>query len=392
MKDLSTLARRPVEDVLKDLRATSQGVSTEAGLRLVQEAASFGLGLRDFLTIAIDPLQGASAPIHGANKMNGYEAALSYLNLPARNDFEAGVMLQAASDSFQTFPGTRALFPEVVDDMLRWKNRPDQIESLAPLISQSRTISGNEMIGFVVEDDSTERGTFTVPELANIPVRTIRTSQTAVAMYKHGSAYRTSYEFNRRAKLDLLTPYAARIARELEVSKVKMATAILLNGDGTNPAATVEAITTHGGTASSLQTNYKALAKFLMKMAKDGVPADVVVGNYDTFVELMFMFSQTLPSGVSTAEKLASVGGPVVNMQLPILNNSLTFALSSAVPAGQLLAYNRGETLEELVEAGSSIAESETAIKNQSVTYVRSEVSGFRLAFGDTRRVLNFNA
>ena len=392
MKDLSQLARRPVEDVLKDLRSTSAGTSVEAGMNLTREAKEFGLTLRDFLMFAIDPNKGESGNIHIANKMNGYEAALNHLQLPTRDDLSGGVMLQAASDSFQTFPGTRAMFPEVIDDMLRWQNRQDGLETLEPLISQSRIITGNEMISTVVLDDSADRGTFTVPELSNIPVRTVRMSESAVKMYKHGSAIRTSYEFNRRARLDVLTPFALRIAREQKVSKVKAATAILINGDGVNAAAPVEAITTHGGTINNLSANYKALAKFLMKMAKDGVAADTIVGNYDTFVELMFIFAQTLSSNVSLAEKMAEAGGPVVNTSLPILNQSLKFALSSAVPAGRLVAFNRGETLEELVESGSSIAENQTAILNQSITYVRSEVTGFRLTFGDTRRVLDFTA
>lgn len=392
MQDLSKLKRRPVEEVVKDLRADSQGVSTEAGLRLVREAKDYGLGLRDFLTAAVDPRAGEHAQLNMTAGYDGYEAALAHLNLPTRNDFAAGAILQMSSDSFNTFPGTRAMFPEVIDDMLRWKNRQEQMETLAPLISQSRTISGNEMISTVVLDDSLERGTFTVPELANIPVRTIRTSENAVKMYKHGSAYRTSYEFNRRASLDVLTPYAARVARELEIAKVSAATNVLINGDGVNPAATVQAITAFGGTINNLQANYKAVAKFLMQMAKDGVPADTIVGNYDMFVELMFMFSQTLSSGTSTVEKLTAVGAPVVNLQLPILNNAVKFALGSNVPAGRLIAFSRMETLEELVESGSIIAESENAIKNQSVTHVRTETSGFRLAFGDTRRVLDTTA
>lgn len=389
MKNLTQLARRPVEDVLKDVRSPSATTSAEAGMNLTREAKEYGLSLRDFLTFAINPAMGENGNLYAANKMSGYEAALNFLQLPTRDDLAGGVMLQAASDSFQTFPGSRAMFPEVIDDMLRWNNRQEGLESLAPLISQSRSISGNEMISTVVLDDSAERGSFTVPELSNIPVRTIRLSETGVKMYKHGSAIRTSYEFNRRAKLDVLTPYAARIAREKEISKVKAATALLINGDGVNPAATVETITSHGGTASNLAANYKALAKFLMKMAKDGIPADTIVGNYDMFVELMFMFSQTLSSNVSLAEKMQEAGGPVVNTALPILNQSLKFALSSAVPANMLVAFNRGETMEELVESGSSIAESQTAILNQAITYVRSEVSGFRLTYGDTRRILN---
>lgn len=394
MKDLIDLKRRPVEEVIAGLRDDSRGTSVEAGNKLVAQAHDFGLNIRDYLTLAVDVRAGEHAELAYKNDLTGYELALQQLNLPVKNDFKNGVVLQAASETFQTYPGTRAMFPEVIDDMLRWTDRQDMIERVDPMLSQTRTIAGNELVSTVVDDDSLERGTFTIPELANIPVRTIRTSETAVKMYKHGSAYRTSYEFNRRASLDILTPYAARVMRELEISKVKAATDVLINGDGVNAAAPVTAITdvSLGGTANNLPANYKALAKFLMNMAKDGVPADTLVGNYDMFVDLMFMFSQVLNSGVSEAEKLASVGAPVVNMQLPIMNNSVNFVLSSTMTAGHLLAFNRAETLEHLVEAGSSIAESEQAIRNQSIVYVRTENSGFRLAFGDTRRILNTTA
>jgi len=392
MKDLLDLKRIPVEDMIAGLKSTNTSESVEAGLRIARSAKEYGLGIKDFMILGVDVKLGASAEVHRQQGFNGYEAVVAALNLPSRSDFEQGILLQASSESFQTFPGTRAMFPQVIEDMITWKNRQDQLESVAPMLSQSRQISGNELLSTVVLDDSNDRGTFTIAELANIPVRSIRTSEQAVKMYKHGSAYRTSYEFNRRNSLDILTPYAARVARELEISKVAAATSILVNGDGLNAAAAVEAITSHGGTANALQSNYKALAKFLMKMAKDGVPADTIAGNYDMFVELVFMFSQTLPSNTSTAEKLQAVGAPTVNFNLPILNRSVNFVLSSAMPAGRLMAFSRAETLEELVETGSLISESETSIKNQSITYVKTEVSGFRLAFGDTRRILDTTA
>lgn len=395
MKDLVDLPRRSAEDVLAGLTGSevSEAESTHAGQKLTATAKDYGLNMRDYLTLAIDPLQGelGQKAAQAGAKLSGYELALAALNLPVKDSFDQGILLQAASETFQKFPGTRAMFPEVVDDMLRWKDRQDRIEKIEPLLAQSRTIAGNEMISTVVEDDSAERGTFIVPELGNIPVRTIRTSQQSVAMYKRGSAYRTSYEFNRRASLDLLTPYAARIGRELEISKVAAATSILINGDGLNAAAPVEAITAHGGDLSggkTLKDNYQALAKFLMKMAQDGVPADVIVGNYDMFIELLFMFVPTVNQR-SEAEALAAQGAPGINLGLPILNNNVEFVLSSTMTAGRLMAYNRAETLEELVEAGSTISESENAIRNQSIMYVQTETTGYRLAWGDTRRTLN---
>ena len=392
MRDLIELQRRPVEEVLKGLKA-SRGESIEAGQNLVRTAAEYGLGVRDYLTLAIDTRAGENAQRFA--ELSGYEAALVHLNLPFRNDFEAGVVLQAASESFQTYPGTRAMFPEVIDDMLRWKNRQDQIESVAPLLAQSRTIAGTEMISTIVNDDSAERDTFTVPELARIPVRTIRTSQTSVAMFKHGSAYRTSYEFNRRSSIDILTPFAARVARELEISKTKAAVSVLINGDGVNPAAPTAALSAYGADftgGKTLQHNYKALAKFLMERAKNGTPVDMLVGNFDTYVELMFMFAPTNSVGLNKTEMEALVAAGTPMLQLPIMGGAVQFAVSSAVPANKLIAFSKAETLEELVEAGASISENERSILNQSITYVRTEVTGYKLAFGDTRTLLTTNA
>lgn len=390
---LTDVKRAPVEVVVGQLKAASAHDSREAATKLIAQAREAGLGLRNYLTLAVDPRLGDHSALNMAAGLNGYEAALNFLNLPHHNDLEQGVLLQAASDTFQTFPGTRALFPEVIDDMLRWKDRQDTFESTEHLVGQRRTIAGTEMISTVVEDDSAERGTFIVPELANIPVRTIRTSQTAVEMFKHGSAYRTSYEFNRRASLDILTPFAARVQRQLEISKVSAAVAVMINGDGVHAAAPTANLSTYGAdftNGKTLKDNYRALAKFLMSRARSGNPVDTLVGNFDTYVELMFMFMPTLAAGKSEVESLVGAGAP--GLQLPIMGGAVKFAIASAMPDNRLLAYSKSETLEELIEAGASISENERSITNQALTYVRSEVTGYKLAFGDTRTLLVTNA
>lgn len=392
MPDLIDIKREAPEAVLSNLRpadAGDQGKSADAGKRLVRLAADVGLNLRDYLTLAIDPRKAAEPARYEG--LNGYEAALSFLNLPVKQDLENGVLLQAASETFQTYPGTRAMFPEVMDDVLRWRNRQDQLESVGPLLAQSRTINGTEQISTFVDDDSDERGTYSVGEFGRVPVRTIRTSQQSVGIFKHGSGYRTSYEFNRRASLDIMTPFASRVGRELEISKVRAATGILINGDGVNGAAPVVKVSDFGGDASkAFSANYKALAKWLMARAKAGYPIDTLVGNYDMFVELLFMFQPVVGLGTTTdIQALVAQGTPKVNTNLPILNQSVNFALSSGVPEGQLVGFTKGETLEELVEAGSNISENERSIVNQSITYVRTENTGYKLAFGDTRQVLD---
>jgi hypothetical protein len=280
--------------------------------------------------------------------------------------------------------------------MMKWKNRQIILESVEGLLAQSRTINGTELISTFVEDQEADRGTSTIAEFGRFPVRTLKTSNTSVGIFKHGSGIRTSYEFERRASLDILTPFAARVARELERSKVAAATSVLLNGDGVNPAATAQAFSDFGGTAvsqaSPLSGQYKAFATWMVKRAAAGVPVDTIVGNLDMYLELLFMFTPTLKGDKAEIEAMVAKGGPGINLSLPLLNGSASFVLSSTMPANKLLGFTKAETLEELVEAGSTIAENEKSIQNQSVTYVRSENTGYKIALSDTRAVLDLAA
>ncbi|RJF78086.1 hypothetical protein D3877_23435 [Azospirillum cavernae] len=396
VRSLNEIQRRSPEAVLAGL--TTEGQSRDAGLRLLRDANSFGIGVRDYLLLSIDPrLSETPARFDG---LNGYEASLAFLNMPVRNDFANGITLQAASQTFQTWEGSRAMFPEVVDDMMRWAYRQDTLETVEPLVSNSRTISGPELITAVILDPDNDKDNYrtsVVSEGGRIPVRTIRMTENSVKIWKHGSGYQTTYEFSRRASLDMLTPFAARVQRELERSKVGVATTVMLNGDGVHPAAGVVKQTAFGGTQSG-RIEYKPLLKWLVSRAKAGVPVDMVMGNWDAYVEWLMLFMAPAIAKVASgegldtktaAERLASVG---VGLQasLPVLNFNVGFALSSTMGDGKLLGYTKAETLEELVEANSMISESEQSIRNQVITYVKTQSSGYKLAFGDTREIYDY--
>lgn len=392
-KLLTEIERKSPKDRLGGLLSASRNDSITAAQQLIAEAKETGLCFSDYLKLSVDPTK-AEKPAEYKD-LNGLEATFAFLNLPFRNHLEQGVFLQAASDTFQKFPGTRAMFPEVIDQMLRWKNRQPNIEQLAPLLAQSRTIAGNEMISTVVEDDTQARGTFIIAELGKIPVRTIRTSQNSVTMYKHGSGIKTSYEFERRASLDILTPFAARVARELEISKVRAATNVIVNGDGVNAAAPVVAWTSFGGIAlatTPLRQQYSALAKWMISRAVYGAPIDTLVGNLNIYLELLMLFQPTLAGQTSEIQAAIANGGPGINVNLPMLGGTANFALSTSLPDNYLIGMTKAETLEELIEAGSTISENERFIENQAVVYTRTENSGFKLAYSDTRSIVNFNA
>ena len=90
------------------------------------------------------------------------------------------------------------------------------------------------------------------------------------------------------------------------------------------------------------------------------------------------------------ADNLAAAGFRIGGV--PLINGVVNFALSSTMTASQLLGMSKGDSLEELVEAGSTINESERAILNQSITYVKTLNAGYKLAFGDTRSIFNYGA
>jgi hypothetical protein len=392
-KPLSQVRRRDVNEILA-LRSDDTHAATQAALKLTSEAKSFGLNMRSFLDLAVNVAASEKAAEFrtGNGYLTGYQATLAALNLPVGDNFAAGHVLDAASDTFQTYPGTRALFPEVIDDVVRYKYRQSQFENTAAFVAQSRTINGVEMTSTVVDDAAEDyQTTRVVAEFGRFPVRTIRTGETAVKFYKHGGGLRISYEFARRARLDMLTPYNNRSAREMEMSKVWVATAILLNGDGTNGAAPVVAQSTlaTGTTAGTLSR--AALMKWLVERAKAGTPVDTVIGNWDAYIQWLNMFAlPTTNNNKTEAEILAAQGFQIGGV--PILQGTVNFALSGAMPNNQLMGLSRGDTIEELIEAGSNIDESEKAIVNQSITYTKSENAGYKLVFGDTRSVLNYGA
>lgn len=380
-------------DLLANLKTESQTQSREAGLKLISDARQYGLDLKGYLQLKVNPRMGdGAAQFEG---LDGYEATLAYLNLPVKNDLSNGVVLQAAAETFQSFPGTRALFPQVVDDVVRWAYRQDQFEKIDPILANSRTVNGVELLSTVINDS--EGGDQVAAEIAEgsrIPVKSIRASEYSVRFYKHGLGYRTTYEFNRRVSLDILTPYAQRALRELDRSKLKRAVGLLVNGDTVYAAAPVVAQSSFNGVVDTAATAgrlaYQNVLAWLVSRAQIGTPIDTVVGNWDAYFQWMKLFATPI-QGNTTQGELLQKSGFTLNSS-PLLSGAVKFAVSSDAPAGKLIGFSKGDTLEELVEAGSLIDESEKSVANQTITYYKTENSGFRLVFGDTRSIYNFAA
>jgi hypothetical protein len=299
--------RKPVEVLLKDLTDENMGLSLSAGQNLVAKAKKAQLCLPDYLRLAVDVNTGDMKD----SKLDGYEASLAHLNLPIRDDFQHGVLLEAAAETFQTYPGTRALFPVVIDDIVQWKYRQDQIESIDPIIGQTRTINGTELLTTVVDDKAGDYQVVgVIAEASNIPTRSIRTSERSVKIYKFGGGYEFTYEFERRARLDLITPFAMRNKREMAIAQVAMATATLLNGDGVAPAAPVVTATSLAAAMPAPPTivagrlNWEIFLSWVISRAKIGVPIDTVIGGWDMYLEWLRMFQSPQSNAGTSLSRL----------------------------------------------------------------------------------------
>jgi hypothetical protein len=390
---------KPAEQLLAGLKPAdgSRSESTRAGENLVAAAKDARLSVEDYLRLAVDPSKGEFVN----SGLDGFECALAYLDLPIRNDYSKGIVLQAASETFNTFPGTRALFRPVVDNVLQWAYRQQQFETTESIVSQSRVITGTELISTVVNDNPEDyQQTGVIAEGANVPVRSIRTSERSVKFYKFGGAIEFTYEFERRAGIELLLPYAARMEAEVKIGEVAMATALILNGDGINGAAplvTASALAASfpaGGAPVAVagRLNWEILLKWLVQRAQAGVPVDTIIGNWDMYLEWQRMFATpTQNQGLTQIEILQKAGVQMAALN-PRLPMNINFALSSTAPANKLIGITKGWTLEELVENGSDIEETQRTISNQKVKLVKTTNKGYRLVYGDTRSVLELNA
>lgn len=390
-----TANRRPVAEVVGKLMSDNGAESQEAGLKLLASAKEYGLSTADYLRLAVKP-----EGVHAELGMDGYEVTKAFLGLPSRDDYRNAVTLQAAADAFASYRGVRALFPEVIDDVVQWKYRQTEFETPEALIAQSRTINGTELITTVVQDSEEDYGRYgMIGEGARIPVWSIKASDQSVKIFKFGVGLEWTYEFARRASLDLVTPYVMRAEKQTKIAQTGTAYSLMVNGDGVHAAAAVrnasDVETDNSldvGAVAAGKINWEILTAWLVERAKAGAPIDTVAGNWDTYLQWRLMFAKpSIAEGMSQSEVLQRAGVSAAQAN-PQLDFNIRFALVSDAAPNQLLGFSKNDTLEELIENGSDIEESERVIKNQRVNLYHTKNAGYRLIFGDTRQILNLDA
>ena len=244
-------------------------------------------------------------------------------------------------------------------------------------------------------------GTFRIAESANIPVRTLKTSQTAVRFYKTGHGIELSYEVAQDMTPDILIPFANRIEFERSQTEHRIALETLINGESTLPGSAngpviSENLDTYDTkTGKSIRERAECFMKWLIACARAGRPIDTIVVGWDTILDLQFMFPVTDAFGNPAVGVGQVAGGSPVMAQMSItlargVNLNLNVVISSGMEEKQILGYRKNETLERLIKTKSQIDEMERVIRSQTILFTHSLISGFTLAYGDSRRLLTW--
>lgn len=375
----------------------------DQGLDLYKQAADLGMTFWQFL----ETIQ----PSKADDRLTAFERQLKVAGIIPKSIPELGLFSSPAEYLFQSDrPGSAILFPVLLQKEALW-TKARQYTDINAIVATTRTISGTSSYQALRIDDSEIYGSgangrrFRVDQAGNFPRVKISWSDTANAVAKHGVQLDWSYEFVRRASIELLTTIVSRIMLQDAISVFDDAIAFAINGDGTtaNPAATVK--TFCKSTKSAPGAN-----EIVLDVSNDSIAAgvlpyegwlkfiggfspytpNVVCGNLATLVKFVTMSRPTMdPAQVITA-LLESKNQGTAKLNNELFPNVILY-LADGVPSNKLVALDKGFALERVIELGSDIKEVAKVIQQQTEAMVISIADNVSKIFPAAIRVLDFS-
>ncbi len=381
------------QEVIAKLKHSEASTGRENAMLLLHDANTMGFGVDALL----------HQNVEGGQGLDGFEATFAALGVPLNlKDDTAIAAFASATTSFMTNDGLSVLLPSLVNNLLRSQDNKGIIEKADDLILQTRMVKSNAVQKEIVYDKDTNDSyaTHRIAEGANIPTRKLKTGQSNVKFYKTGHGIEVSYEFAQDMTPDILVPYANRIQFERSQSEHIIAVQTLINGESNDPGSANGAIATDdldtidNQAGTPLRSRAEGFIKWLIEAARAGRPIDTLVVGWDSIFELQYMFPVSDANGnAAVGVGAVAAGGALAQMQVKVVNGinfNLNVVISSAVEEKQIIGYRKGETMERLIKTNSQISEQERSIKNQTLLYTNTIISGFTLAYGESRRLLSW--
>mgnify|MGYP003606715932 FL=1 len=379
--------------VLAKLRDGTVEEQQAHAVSLLRDAQESGLSLSALLDRHVDPCHKDAGGQFNGLQLSGHQAIFALNGTPLnKSSEEASARLSATGDMFTT-GGMKVLLPLLIDNLTREVQSAPLLERVEDLVANTRQTAGNEMITEIILDKDTDDSysSFRISEGGKIPVRKLKATNMGVKFYKIGSGIEMTYEVARRVGPQAMILMANRQAFERTQTEARLAVQTLLEGDSVHPAAPVVALQTIDGKATGkLRDRAEGFLKWLMAAAKAGRPIDTLVVSHSTWFELTALFP------IQNTANVPSVGlgvGNTFGANFTVANGmsmGFTIVLSSEMEENRILGYRKPETMERLIETGSQISESETAIRNQSVLVTNTINSGYAIHYHQSREVLTW--
>jgi hypothetical protein len=333
-----------------------------------------------------------------------------------KSDPARGLFASTGEYFFQSDrPGSAILFPVLLQKTALWA-KLNQVCDINKIVATTRTIAGSSSYQSLFIDDSAIIGgtnptahgrRFRVDQRGNFPSVKIGWSETASAVTKHGVKLDWTYEFVRRASIELMTTVVSRIMLQDQQELFNEAISVAVSGDGTlaSPAATVYKFRTGGTTgpndirlATSTQTaagviDYEGYLRFIGGFKPYNV--NVIVGNIATLTKLVLMSRPNMDPAqiIQTLNTANSTQGQINADQFNgQLFPNVTYYPSEAVGNDIIVGLDTQFALERVIELGSDIQEVSRVIENQTEAMVISIADGISKIFPSAIRVLDFSA
>ena len=267
---------------------------------------------------------------------------------------------------FQT-ANSAALFPEYISRAVR--QGMERADILPNLVATVTDFDGMDYRSIVSEPGNDDKELKVVNEGAAIPQTTVKTRENLVSLHKRGRMLVASYEALRFQRLDLFTVTLNQIGAYIARAQLQDAIDVLVNGDGNNNAAPVDA------TAQSGRIVYADLVALWANMAP--YELNTILAPTQEIQRIL-----TQPQFQDSEAGLTFHG--TGNMATP-LGAKLLHA--PEMPAGSIIGLDKNCAL-EMVQAGGVMTDYDKLIDRQLERAAITCTAGFAKIFRDAARVV----
>jgi len=328
-------------------------------------------------------------PTPEGNSLDAFERLMKEAGILTKSIGEKNIFSSKVETFYRTNEN-KILFPEYVARTL--VQSMTEFPIFKYLVAQRTPIDSNVYKASYLDfgDPKNKKATKMkrVTEAADLPVAKLKLGESAITLYKYGRAVEASYEALRRMSLELFNKHIDRIGVEAADNKIVEILGVIKDGDGNGNAAPTHKISELDSAATTTITR-TAWIKFLLKFYP--YSCDTVVANEDGLIQILEVLYPKFEVAGKMDELLAN--GLNVKTTLPqglVANTTLLYSpyVEKIGTKEAIYGINRGNTIEEIFEVGSSISEADKFIKNQTQILTVSENSGFRKIFADGARIL----